>query len=392
MLPLLLRGKVTVVAVGVGHAHALGKSPGTGSIEAVKVTARIAQTIVELRAQIIVDQTHPGIPIATVARGLSEVLAEDHGIVTGHFVLENGITMIGIDEATSPVELPLNTTEVAGIAVVFVGSGLLSEKVVRHVLYRVETESVSLGAINLPTCRANQVSADVLQESSAVGEDVFACLEADFFISRSGAQFGPCLVDQDTEVSHVTIFVFVILTRALEVADVGVFRMGGAFGRAMVGVGRFVGNVDEVGQAEVEHLPAAAPIAGIVPLAVEAVLGFAEVEIFRHHAGVKLGLPLAADRGVFVETRDVEGPVVHDVVEINAEPEAVGHCNHVPQISFCAVAGPHRVALVFGAKVERIPQIVTNGETAGRLSRRGEPEGCVAGFGQFRHFLGNLGP
>ena len=53
-----------------------------------------------------------------------------------------------------------------------------------------------------------------------------------------------------------------------------------------IGVGRFVGDVDEIGEAEVLHLPGVAPVARVVPLSVEALGGDPEVEVLRHHAGI----------------------------------------------------------------------------------------------------------
>ena len=168
--------------------------------------------------------------------------------------------------------------------------------------------------------------------------------------------------------------------------------MGGALARAVVGVGRFVGNVDEVGQSEILHLPGVAPIAGIVPLAVEAVLGLPEVKILRHHAGIKLGLPFAPDRGVLVEAGHGEGPVVHDVVEVDSDSEPMRHFHHVPQLGFGAVAGAHGVALVLGAEVVGVPEIVADGQPAGGFGRGRQPEGVVAGLGQLGHFPRHLRP
>ena len=392
MLPFFQRGKVAVVAVGVGHAHALGEPAGSGRIEALQAGTRIAESAIEFRAEVVVNQAHARVPVAPVAGWLAEVLAESKGVIARHLVFENGIAVVGVAESTGAVELPLHPAEVAGAVRVLAGAGLLAEEVIRHVLDRVEAEPVGLGAVDRPTRRANQVGTDVLHESPAVGQNVCAGFEADLFIRRPGTQLGPRLIEQDPEISRVAVLVFVIVPGTFEVADERKLRVGRAFRWSEVCVGCLVRDVDQVGQPQVLHLPGAAPIAGVVPLAVESIFGFPEVEILRHHAGIELGLPFASDRGVLIEAGDVEGPVVHDVVEVDPDPEPVRHFHHVPQLGFGAVAGAHRVALVLRSEVEGVPEIIADGQPAGGFGRGRQPEGVVAGLGQLGHFPRHLRP
>ena len=138
VLPLHLGGEIAVVAVGMGHAHALGETAGSGRIKALQTGTRIAESAVEFRAKIVVDQTHAGVPVAAVAGRLAQMLTEDHGVVTRHLVFENGVAMVGVAEAAGQVELPLHPAEIAGIAGILAGSGLLAEKGIRHVLDRIK--------------------------------------------------------------------------------------------------------------------------------------------------------------------------------------------------------------------------------------------------------------
>ena len=161
--------------------------------------------------------------------------------------------------------------------------------------------------------------------------------------------------------------------------------MGGAFGRAEVGVRRFVGDIDEVGEAEILHLPSGVPVAGIVPLAVEAVLGFAQMKILGDHPGVGF------DGGALVVTRHIKGAMIHNVVEVDAQAEAMGDLHELKKFRFGAVTGADGVTLVFGAKIERIPKIVTDGESAASFGGWRKPERGVTRFGQFRHFLREVG-
>ena len=141
----------------------------------------------------------------------------------------------------------------------------------------------------------------------------------------------------------MSVFVGVVLFGPLEIPDERVFDLVIALIGAVVGVGGFVGDVDEVGEAEVVNLPFGVPVPAVVPLAVEAVLGAAHMKILRHHARVNV------DRGAFVVAGNIKGPVVHDVVEIDADAKAVGDFHHVEELRLGAVTGADRIALVFGA-------------------------------------------
>ncbi len=391
VLEFFLRGVVVVVAVGVGHAHAGRESTRAGRVKTGQGSPGIAEVAIEGGAEVIVDQTHAGIDIAAVARGLPEVLTEDQSIVAALLFAENGITVVRVAETAGDVELALHGAEVAGIAGVLVVTRHLAEEVVGHVFDRIETQAVGFGAVHFPAHGADEIGANVFNVSTAIGDDVGLGMGAQLLVGCPRPKLGPGLVDQPAEVDAVAILVVVVLLGAVEVADEGVFRMGLALAPAEVGVGRFVRDVDEVGKAEVLHLPRIVPIPRVVPLAVKAVLGFAQVEVLRHHARIKLGFVLAAGRRGFIEARDVEGPVVHDVVEIDADAEAVRHFHHVLQVGFGAVAGADRAALVFLPEVERIPHVVADGESTGAFGRRRQPERAVARLGQLGHLAGDLG-
>ena len=391
VLEFLLRRVVAVVAVGVGYTQAGSEPAGAGRIETGERRAGIAESVVEFRAKIVVDQTHACVPIATVAGRHSEVLAEDHGIIATLLVLEDRVAVIGVAETARAVELALHLAQVTGVACVLVQARLRAEKVVRHVLHRVEAQAVGLEAVHFPAHSPLEIRFDVFDVSRAVFEDVGLGMIAQLLRGRVRTERGLGPVDQPSEIDRIAVFVLVVLLRTVQVADETVFRVGRALARSEVLVGAvFLRDVDEVGQSEVLHLPSASPIARVVPLAIETILGFAQVEILGHHARISLSLAFPAGRRVLVVTRDVERPVVHDVVEIDADTEAVRHFHHVLQIRLGAVAGAHRVALVFLTEVERIPHVVTDRESARALGRRREPERSIAGLGQFGHFARDL--
>ncbi len=201
------------------------------------------------------------------------MLAEEHCVVTTLLLVEDRIAVVRVAEPARAVELPLHLPEIAIVAAVLVPPRLLAEKVIRHVLDRVKAQAIGFGAVHLPSCGTDQVTAHILNKRRAVGLDVALSLEADLLVSGATPEFRAGLVDQHAEVGLVAVFVLVVLVRPLEVAHERIFRVGRSLGHAEVRIGCLVGDVDEVGKPEVLNLPSAVPVAGIVPLAVKAVLG-----------------------------------------------------------------------------------------------------------------------
>ena len=202
------------------------------------------------------------------------MFSENHGIVAREFDVEDGVAKVGIGESAGLVELLLDSPAVTRVTLIFVGTALHPEKVVGDVFDCIEAKSVGLGAIHEPSSGPDQVSANILGESGFVGVDVGLRLGGDFGGSGIGAQFSSGLIDQNSEVGGGAVLVLVILFGAGVVANKGVFGSNTSFAGTEVGVRSFVGDIDEVGEAEVLHLPGGVPVATVVPLAVEAVFGF----------------------------------------------------------------------------------------------------------------------
>ena len=267
--------------------------------------------------------------------------------------------MIGIAEATGPVELSLDAAEVTGIAGVLVGIEPFAKEIVRHVLDGIQAEPVRFGAIQFPAGSTNQVAAHVLGEGGFSGFNVILGLRAELDGGGVGTEFGAGLIDEHPEVGLLAILIDVVLFGAVEVPDEGVFDLVVPLVDAVIGVGGFVGDVDQVGEAKVEDLPFRVPIAAIIPFPVKPVFGPANVKILRHHAGIDV------DGGALVVAGNIKGPVVHDVVKINADAKAVGGGDHFQKFRLGPVAGADRVALVFRAEIKRVPQVVSDRKTAG---------------------------
>ena len=111
----------------------------------------------------------------------------------------------------------------------------------------IEANPVRLGAIDQPTGGTDEVSAHILGESGFIGVDVGLRLGSDFGGSCIGAQFSSGLIDQNSEVGLIAVLVLVVLFGAGQVADERIFGSRTSFGQSEVGIGGFMGDIDEVG-------------------------------------------------------------------------------------------------------------------------------------------------
>ncbi len=355
---------VVVVALRVHHAHGRIKAPRAGIVVAPQIAR--AEPPVELVAQVVVHQPHAGGDIPAVARRLAKMLAEEQRVVAGDFRVEIAVAVVvPVTVAMRHVELPLDLPQVAGVAGVVVER---PEEVVRHVLDGVEAETVGLRGLHHPARVAAQVGADVFLVEIRIGRD-----------HRLGDRRA---VEPDPPL------------RRMPVVELGIVRMPhdgrlvvpAAFGRTEILVGRFVGDVQQVGEPQVHHLPGVVPVAGVVPLAAEPVGGGAQMEILRHHARKNV-----RRRGLVVQ-RHVVGPVVHDVVEIHPDAEAVAQFDQTVQVRLGAVARGDGSALVLAAQVKRIKQIVPHRIAPVGLGRRRQPQRRIPRFRQLGHLVGDFVP
>ena len=90
------------------------------------------------------------------------MLAEDHGIVTWSFGVEDGVAMVVVAEATSEIKLSLDLAQIAIVVRVLIGAIGRTEKVRADVFDRVEAEAVCLSAINEPANGSTEIVFDPL--------------------------------------------------------------------------------------------------------------------------------------------------------------------------------------------------------------------------------------
>ena len=134
------------------------------------------------------------------------------------------------------------------------------------------------------------------------------------------------------------------------------------------------------------HLPGAAPVHGVAPRAIEAVLGFLEVEVFRKHARINI------HRGVFVIAGHAERAVVHDVVEVDADAETMRGFDQAEEFLLGAVAGAAAGALGMAAEIKGVPEIISDGQITAGLLRRRQPHRAVTDLGDLRHLVDHFLP
>ena len=252
------------------------------------------------------------------------MFAENHGVIAWLFDVEKGVAEIGVGETPALVKLPLDSAAVTGIAGVLGGAALHAKEIVRDVFDGIESETVRFGPIHEPANIADEKGPDILFVEVGVGGDDF---------------LGESVGGAETDIGPVGQFVVVL--GVVRVTDKRVFLGGAALGEAEVGVGSFVGDIDQVGQTEVLYLPGGAPVAAVIPFPIETVFGFFQVKVLWHHAGI------GVDGCALVVSRNIKGAVVHDVVEVDANAEAVGDFHHVQQFGFGSVAGAVGAFLVF---------------------------------------------
>ena len=144
--------------------------------------------------------------------------------------------------------------------------------------------------------------------------------------------------------------------------------------------------VCQAGKPQVLHLPFTAPVAGVVPLPVEPVDRFPQMEIPR----AKARIDLLGDKPV--KERHVEPVVVHDAVEVDPDSKPVRDPDQVEQLLFRSVAGGHPALLLPRSEVKTIKEIVAYRKASPGLGWRRKPERFVARFRDFRHLLLNLPP
>ena len=85
------------------------------------------------------------------------------------------------------------------------------------------------------------------------------------------------------------------------------------------------------------------------------------MKVLRPHSGIEV-----VGREI-VEAGHVEGPVVHDVVEVYPDPETVGGLDHAVELDLGSIAGVEGAALFLASQVERVPEVVAYRKPAASL-------------------------
>ena len=368
MLQLLAGRIVVVVTLRMHHPRLGGKPAVARGIVTCQPVPHAAQPVVQLVAKIVVHQPHARGPIAIIPRRRAQVLAKQHRVVARHLRAETTVAVIApVAVAVRHVELPLRIAAIPRAArVVVVGS----EEIVRHMLHRVQPQTVHLRPVHQPAHAPAQIAPHILREETGalrdqVGRQPVVRAKADVEISVGVARPVPGipLGGRHVGVRHPVVEFRIV--RMPHKTGLGIIV---ALVHSKIVVGRFMRNVNQVGQPEVHHLPRAGPVPAVVPLPVEAILRHPDMEILRHHARIHI------HRCALVVPRHIEGPVVHDVVQIHPDAKAVGGLDQIQQVGFRAIPRRHAAPVPRTAQIKRIAQIIAYGQPSAAFGRRRQPQ------------------
>ena len=371
VLEFAARGVVVVMALRVHHRLRGIESETARLIESAQPGAGIAEDVVEIVAQDIVHEPHPGVHIVAVVRRFAEVLAEEHRVVARDLGVENGVAVVRIREAAREIELPLHLPRVAVVVRVLVRAESRAKKIRAHMLHRVEPQPVGLCFVHEPARRAVQIILHILAVKIRIRRE----RRRRDSVARAKAHI--------RSVRQVAV-----IFRVLRIAHKLDFRRGTPLGEPEVFVRRawLLRDVNEVRETEMLHLPRAAIVARVIPFSVKPILRDPQVKILRHESGVDV------HRRALVEARHVERAMIHHIVEIHADTETVCRLDEPQQIRLRAVARAHRAALILRAEIERIKHVVAHAQPAAALRRRRHPDRAIARLREFRHLERDLAP
>ena len=404
----LAAGHVIVIMAEAVHHPAIdaeGEAPRLVEVGEAGADACEAADIV---GEVVVCHPHAGRQVVGGIRRRAEVLAEEHQIVARDVVREAGIA-VGrpVREDAAQVELSLGISQVAGAGRIL-RAALHAKEVARHMLHRVQPETIASGLVDGPAGRADQHRIDVLGYRIAHVVDPVAkapCRGLAGRHGRVGAGVGEGLAGLAGVVPAVGIGVgpveaavavgigeglFVregVEDHAIGIgharqAGVGIeiglprmtdavpFRVVGALvlaGGIEAGVGFFLGDVPGEGVA-VQHLPLVVVVDAVARLPPAAAAAPDEMEILRYES--RYARQERASRQVV----ERPGAVGHDIVEIHPQAEAVGGFHQAKQFGFRPVAGGHRAGAILVAEVEAVDRIIADRVGSGRsLGRLGQP-------------------
>ena len=364
------------------------------------------------------------------------MLAPQHGIVTPQRQVEVRVPVIRpVAVAMRDVELLLDLPAVAPVRPVPVRARLLPEEIRRHVLHRIEAESVAAGRVHHVARRAIQIGIHVLGHGiphvvapvaeaphhrpparirgidAAVGEGFAGLADIVLPVSvgvvpveppiphpvrrRPPAGVLPGLLVREGEHGiavpvrrHGQVGVRIIPAHP-RLPDAAPFRIGLPLG-APVGIEAHVGILLRDVPRErvaVQHLPLVVPVDRVRRLRPLTVAPD-KVKVLRHEAR-------CSRKQLPGQRRRIQRPAVvrHDVVEIYPDPEPVRLLHQRQQFRPRAIPRPHRSRLVLVPEIKPVERIITHREAAARpLARRRQPERRIPRLRYLRQPLRNLRP
>ena len=244
MVRFLAIHEIIVMALRMHHADVGGKTARARIVKSPQVVG--AEAPVQFVAQVVIHQTHAGGDIAVVAGRLAQMFAKKNCIVPRYFRIEIAVAMVvPIAEAARHVELPLNVPAIAQMARI---RAKLPEEIVRHVLHRIQTQTIRPGTVHQPARRPHQIPAHILRIKRRIlrnqlRRDAIIRAKTHIHITARSARPIPriAILRRLVRVRHP-----VVELRMIRVAYKRRLGMPVAFLRPVVLVGTLVGNVNQV--------------------------------------------------------------------------------------------------------------------------------------------------
>ena len=360
------RRVVIVVALRVHDSHADAETAAITLLITREARAGIAEDVVQVVAQWIVEEPHARIRVFTEAGRLTEMFAEDERVVAGEFAVEIGVALVGVRVAVRQVELKLRLPHVARRVLILVRPALQPEEITGNMLHGIEAQTIAFRLVDQVTDGANDRGVNVFAKGVGVGAQVDL---RDIAKAHADSQRIEIVVFGAVRMPHVE-------------------RLGcrAAFRRTEIRVGALMRHIHQADERTVLDLPDIVVVRDVVPVPVEATCNRLQVEIGRDSSRKQ------SRRHAGVVARHVGCPVVHHVVEIDPQPKTMGHRYHPLQFILCSVTRGSNAPLVLVAEVERIKEIVADREAAIALGRRREPQARVTRLSDLGQLLADLIP
>ena len=262
VLEFTTRREIVVMTLRVHDANPRAETAGITLLIAGKARAGIAEDVVQVVAQWIVEEPHPGIRVFTKAGRLAEVLAENERVVASEFAVEIGVALVRVRVTVRQIELKLRLPHVARSILILVRAALQPEEIAGNMLHGIQAQTIAFRLVDQVTHTANDGGVDVF--AKGVGVRVQIRLSD--------------IAEAHTRAQRIEV----VQLRAVRMPHVERLGRRAALRRTKIGVGAFVRHIHQAEERPVLHLPDIVVVRDVVPVSIEASGDGLQMKIPRH--------------------------------------------------------------------------------------------------------------